>query len=69
MITLTATCRNGSIYLDRQLSEDLEGKKVKITIEDLSKPKKRRQSGTAKAQIWIADDFGTPLIDFEDESV
>ena len=64
MITLKGTYQNGTIKLDEPLPENLEGKKVEITVKESPIPK-RRQSGSAKGQIWISPDFDEPLEDFE----
>lgn len=61
MIVLTATCKNGSITLDEPLPVELEGKQVQIIVQELPLTKKRRQSGSAKGQIWMAPDFDAPF--------
>ena len=75
MVILTATCRNGSIEFvgeasamrNRPLPSDLEGKTIQVTIEEVSQlSRKRRQSGSAKGQIWMSPDFDEPLVDFQE---
>ena len=66
MIVLTATCENGHITLTEPLPEDLEGKQIQIIVQELPPAKKRRQSGSAKGQIWMAPDFDAPLKDFQE---
>jgi Protein of unknown function (DUF2281) len=67
MVVLTATCRNGVIQLDQQLPDDLEGKKIKVMVEEVIVPtRKRRQAGSAAGQIWMAPDFDAPLDDFQE---
>lgn len=66
-VVLTATCKNGTIEFAHPLPADLEGKIIQVTIEEVSQPtRKRRQSGSAKGQIWLSPDFDEPLADFED---
>jgi hypothetical protein len=58
MVTIIATCKNGGIQLEQPLSPDWEGKQVLVRIEELrSQPHKRRQSGSAKGQIWMSSDL------------
>ena len=67
MVTLKGISKNGQIILEKPLPSDLEGKQLEILIiEEKSKTKKRRQSGSAKGQIWMSPDFDEPLEDFED---
>ncbi len=66
MIVLTAICENGHITLSEPLPKDLEGKRIQILIQELPPSKKRRTSGSAKGQIWIAPDFDAPLEDFQE---
>ncbi|WP_041430902.1 DUF2281 domain-containing protein [Synechococcus sp. PCC 6312] len=66
MIVLTATCQNGTITLNTPLPEALEGKQIQIIVQELPPTKKRRQSGSAAGQIWIAPDFDAPLEDFRE---
>jgi len=66
MVVLTATCRNGGIQLDQPLPQELEGKQIQITVQEVSTlPRKRRQAGSAAGQIWMAPDFEAPLEDFQ----
>lgn len=54
----------------------LDGDEVVITQDNqpilkivrVNQPKKRRQSGSAKGQIWMSDDFDAPLEEFRDYS-
>ncbi|MFM7424534.1 MAG: DUF2281 domain-containing protein [Elainella sp.] len=66
MIVLTATCVNGAIALNEPLPKELEGKQVQIIVQELAPQKKRRQSGSAKGQVWMAPDFDAPLEDFQE---
>lgn len=67
MVTLKGTSKNGQIILEQPLPPDLEGKKLEIFIvEHKPKAKKRRQSGSAKGQIWMSPDFDEPLEDFKE---
>jgi predicted DNA-binding antitoxin AbrB/MazE fold protein len=67
MIVLTAIYENGQMILDQSLPSNLEGKKFQIFIKELNiGDKKRRQSGSAKGQIWMAENFDEPLEEFED---
>lgn len=67
MVTLKGISKNGQIILEKPLPSDLEGKQLEILIiEEKSKTKKRRQSGSAKGQILMSPDFDEPLEDFED---
>ena len=67
MVVLTATCKNGVIEFDRPLPTDLEGKTIQVTIEEVPQiSRKRRQSGSAKGQVWISPDFDEPLADFQE---
>ena len=66
MIVLTATCNNGSITLNEPLPDDLEGKQIQVIVQELYPATKRRQSGSAQGQIWIAPDFDDPLEDFQE---
>ncbi|MEY3297337.1 MAG: hypothetical protein RLZZ597_597 [Cyanobacteriota bacterium] len=66
MLTLTATCRNGTIIPDEPLPAHLEGKTLQIIIQELPSVKKRRQLGSAKGQVWMAPDFNDPLDDFQE---
>jgi hypothetical protein len=36
MLVLTATCKNGSISLNESLPTELEGKQVRIVVEEIS---------------------------------
>lgn len=66
MIILTGTCQNGKIKLSQSLPPELEGKEVRLVVEEVSNTsKKRRKSGSAKDQIWMSPDFDEPLEDFE----
>ncbi len=60
--------------LEELLAEAARGGKVEIEAGDgsifeivpLSEPKKKRGLiGSAKGQVWMADDFDEPLEDFE----
>ena len=66
MVILTATSKNGKLILAQPLPPDLEGKTFQIFIPEQNTTKKRRQSGSAKGQIWMSPDFDEPLEDFED---
>ena len=67
MVVLTATCKNGVIEFDRPLPTDLEGKTIQVTIEEVPQIyRKRRQSGSAKGQVWMSPDFDEPLVDFQE---
>ena len=75
MVVLTAICKNGVIEFDRPLPADLDGKTIQVTIlvtkgstnEEVPQlSRKRRQSGTAKGQIWMSPDFDEPLADFQE---
>ena len=67
MIIVTGTCENGEIKLDKILPHELEGKQIRLVVEEVSSsPKKRRRSGSAKGQIWMSPDFDEPLEDFEE---
>ncbi|MDJ0659907.1 MAG: DUF2281 domain-containing protein [Crocosphaera sp.] len=67
MIIVTGTCQNGEIKLDQTLPHELEGKPIRLVVEEVSSsPKKRRQSGSAKGKIWMSPDFDEPLEDFEE---
>jgi hypothetical protein len=49
------------------LPPELEGKQIRLVVEEVpSSPKKRRQSGSAKGQIWMSPDFDEPLEDFQE---
>jgi Protein of unknown function (DUF2281) len=66
MIVLSATCKNGSIALDEPLPIDLEGKQIQVIVQEVPMTtQKRRHSGSAKGQIWMAPDFDEPLEDFQ----
>lgn len=66
MIILTATCHNGSITLSDPLPPELEGKHLQIIVQEVPQIQKRRQSGSAKGQVWISPDFDVPLEDFQE---
>jgi Protein of unknown function (DUF2281) len=66
MIILKATCKNGIIALNEPLPNELEGKQIQVIVQELSPTSKRRQSGSAKGQIWMAPDFDAPLEDFQE---
>jgi antitoxin (DNA-binding transcriptional repressor) of toxin-antitoxin stability system len=59
--------------LESLLQAALNGDEVIITQNNqlilklvrLSKPKKRRQSGSARGLIWMSPDFDQPLEDFD----
>ncbi|ELR96613.1 DUF2281 domain-containing protein [Gloeocapsa sp. PCC 73106] len=66
MIVLTATSKNGNLILNEPLPANLEGKSLQIFISEKNlTTSKRRHSGSAKDQIWIAPDFDEPLEDFK----
>lgn len=65
MIVLTGIYSNGNIALTEPLPQDLEGQQIQIIIQALPRAGKRRQSGSAKGQIWMAADFDAPLEDFQ----
>jgi Protein of unknown function (DUF2281) len=65
MVVLTATCRNGVIELEQPLPSELEGKQIQVIIQSVEpEPRKRRQAGSARGEIWMAPDFDEPLEDF-----
>jgi hypothetical protein len=67
MIVLTGTCHDGKIQLSQTLPPEWEGKQIRLVVEEVpSSSSKRRQSGSAKGQIWISPDFDEPLEDFEE---
>ena len=74
MVVLTATCKNGVIEFEEPLPTDLEGKTIQVTIlvtrgsaEEVPQIcSKRRQSGSAKGQVWMSPDFDEPLADFQE---
>jgi hypothetical protein len=67
MIIVTGTCQNGEIKLNQMLPPELEGKQIRLVVEEVPfSPKKRRQSGSAKGQIWMSPDFDEPLEDFQE---
>lgn len=66
MIVLKATCENGHITLLEPLPKDLEGKQIQVIVQELPASKKRRRSGSAKGQIWMAPSFDDPLGDFQE---
>lgn len=56
---------NGDTYL---LNPTISGKQYVLTLVDNNEniPKKMRQAGSAKGQIWMSDDFDEPLECFKD---
>ncbi len=67
MIKVTGTCQDGKIKLKEPLPPELEGKDICLVIQEVkSNPPKRRQSGSAKGQIWMSPDFDEPLADFQE---
>lgn len=51
---------------DTILIETEDEQVVQIVPVEVQKPKKHRQFGNAKGQIWMSDDFDDPLPDFEE---
>lgn len=56
---------NGDTYL---LNPTISGKQYVLTLVDNNEniPKKMRQAGSAKGQIWMSDDFDEPLECFQE---
>lgn len=56
---------NGDTYL---LNPTIGGKQYILTLVENGKstPKKSRKAGSAKGQIWMADDFDEPLECFKE---
>jgi hypothetical protein len=53
--------------LSQTLPPEWEGKQIRLVVEEVpSSSSKRRQSGSAKGQIWISPDFDEPLEDFQE---
>jgi prevent-host-death family protein len=61
-------------HITQLLQSALQGEEVIITqnnqpilkLTQIASTRKRRQRGTAKDQIWMADDFDEPLEDFRE---
>jgi antitoxin (DNA-binding transcriptional repressor) of toxin-antitoxin stability system len=69
------TTKEAKARLDELLTEAAKGEEVVIAGEDgatfklvltETPSKKRRLIGSAKGQIWMADDFDAPLEDFKE---
>jgi hypothetical protein len=52
------------IILDEQLPETFS--KIRVTIESLTMPPKRRKAGALKGLIQVTPDFDDPLEDFQE---
>ena len=71
----TYTVTNAQNSLNQLLADAHQGKTVVITAENgwavklvptPIKPNKPRKAGSARGQVWMADDFDDPLEDFAD---
>ena len=65
MIVLTATCKNGAIALNHPLPNELEGKRVKILVEEIDEQSESdrdlvlgasRLSEAVFARVWDNDE-------------
>ncbi len=65
MIVLTATCKNGAIALNHPLPNELEGKRVKILVEEIDQQSESdrdlvlgasRLSEAVFARVWDNDE-------------
>jgi hypothetical protein len=65
MIVLTATCKNGAIALSHPLPNELEGKRVKILVEEIDEQSESdrdlvlgasRLSEAVFARVWDNDE-------------
>ena len=71
----TYTVENAQHRLNQLLSDAHQGKTVVIAAENgwaatlvpiPLRAKQARQAGSARSQLWMADDFDDPLQDFAD---
>lgn len=66
--------QEASTQLSRLVDAAIRGEVILITTDDnqtirllpIANPKQPRQFGSAKGQIWMADDFDAPLDDFRE---
>ena len=65
MIVLTATCKNGAIALNHPLPNELEGKRVRILVEEIDEQSESdrdlvlgatRLSEAVFAKVWDNDE-------------
>ena len=72
---VTYTVEKAQISLSELLAEARKGKTVLIAAKEgwavklvptPIKAKKPRKAGSARRQVWMADDFDAPLQDFAD---
>ena len=56
MIVLTATCKNGAIALNHPLPNELEGKRVKILVEEIDEQSESDRDlvlGASRLSAWF----------------
>lgn len=68
LTSLKGTYENGQITLEETPPTTKPVQVVVTFLEELdpAPPRKKRQAGTMKGQIWMSDDFDEPLDDLKD---